>query len=355
MAVATTAATPEVAAHRGDLPPAPPARRGAARQVAVLVTAVVALVASVAASMSLGAVDVPLGTVMDALRGTAPDGPLKEIVLQLRLPRTVSAIFVGAGLGVAGALLQGALANPLAAPDVIGVTGGAAFGAMLVMLAFPGAMALLPLGALAFGLLAAAIVFTIAWAGVNRGSISRLILAGIAISALFGAGTMTLMTMYPDRVQSAIFWMAGGITSTGWEDMSAVWPYFAIGFAIALVMPRALDRLALGDDVAASLGSRPAVIRLTAGIGAAFLAASAAAIAGLVTFIGLVIPHLVRMAGGTSRHGFVVPASAISGAALLTAGDTLARVVLAPRELPVGPFMVVLGVPLFLWLLRKAT
>ncbi|MFA9271295.1 iron ABC transporter permease [Svornostia abyssi] len=333
-------------------PPVRPARRFA-RQGAVLACATFALVASVAASMSLGAVDVPLGTVIDALRGTAEEGPLKEIVTQLRLPRTVSAIFVGAGLGVAGALLQGALANPLASPDVIGVTGGSAFGAMLVLLAFPGSIALLPVGALAFGLLASAIVFGIAWTGVNRGGIQRLILAGIAISALFGAGTMTLMTAYPDRVQSAVFWMAGGITTTGWEDMRAVWPYFAAGFAITLAMPRALDRLSLGDDVAASLGSRPAVIRLVAGLAAALLAASAAAIAGLLTFIGLVIPHLVRMAGGTSRHGFVIPASAVAGAALLVTGDTLARVILAPRELPVGPFMVVLGVPLFLWLLRR--
>lgn len=334
--------------------PVRPARRFA-RQGAVLAFAAVALVVSVVASMSLGAVDVPLSNVIDALRGTAEEGPLKEIVLQLRLPRTVSAIFVGAGLGVAGALLQGALANPLASPDVIGVTGGSAFGAMLVLLAFPGSIALLPVGALVFGLLASAIVFGIAWSGVNRGGIQRLILAGIAISALFGAGTMTLMTAYPDRVQSAVFWMAGGITTTGWEDMRAVWPYFAAGFAITLAMPRALDRLSLGDDVAASLGSRPAVIRLAAGLAAALLAASAAAIAGLLTFIGLVVPHLVRMAGGTSRHGFVIPASAVAGAALLVTGDTLARVILAPRELPVGPFMVVLGVPLFLWLLRRQT
>ncbi|MBJ7329731.1 MAG: iron ABC transporter permease, partial [Solirubrobacteraceae bacterium] len=262
-----------------------------ARQTAVLAAALLALVAGIAASMSLGAVDVPIGQVWDALWGSADEGPLKEIVLQLRLPRTVSAIVVGAALGVAGALLQGALANPLASPDVIGVTGGAAFGAMLVLLAFPASIALLPVGALVFGLIAAGIVFGIAFTGVNRGGIGRLILAGIAITALFNAGTMTLMTAYPDRVQSAIFWMAGGITSTGWEDMSVTWPYFAVGFAITLTLPRALDRLALGDDVAASLGSRPAMIRLIAGLAAALLASAGAAIAGLLTFIGLVVPH----------------------------------------------------------------
>ena len=145
----------------------------------------VALVAAAAASMVVGAVHVPLHDIWRSLTGPAQPGPLKQIVTELRLPRTVSAAIVGAALGVAGALLQGALANPLASPDVIGVTGGSAFGAMLVLLAFPSSIALLPVGALAFGLLAAAIVLAIAWSGPNSGGIARLILAGIAISALF--------------------------------------------------------------------------------------------------------------------------------------------------------------------------
>jgi iron complex transport system permease protein len=131
-------------------------------------------------------------------------------------------------------------------------------------------------------------------------------------------------------------------------------PYFAVGFVIAVCLIRPLDRLALGDDVAASLGTRPRVIRLTAGASAALLAAASAAIAGLLGFLGLVVPHVVRMAGGTASHGFVVPVSALGGAAMLVAGDTLARTAKPPLELPVGPFMLVIGVPMFLWLLRKA-
>jgi iron complex transport system permease protein len=159
---------------------------------------------------------------------------------------------------------------------------------------------------------------------------------------------------YSDRVQSAIFWLAGGLTSEGWRSLEVVWPYMAVGFGLALLLMRPLDRLALGDDVAASLGGRPQRVRLTAAVAAALLASSAAALAGLLGFLGLVIPHLVRLAGGTSSHRFVIPASAVAGAGLLVAGDTLSRVVLAPIELPVGPLMVVLGVPLFLWLLREA-
>jgi iron complex transport system permease protein len=326
-----------------------------ARQSLVVLVAGAVLLLAAAASMTLGAVHVPLHDVISSLTGNAQDGPLKEIVVGLRLPRTVEATVVGAALGVAGALLQGALANPLASPDVIGVTGGASFGAMLVLLAFPGAIALLPVGALVFGLIAAALVFAVAWTGPNAGSIGRLILAGIAISALFTAGMTSLMSAYPDRVQSAVFWLAGGLSSDGWAQMKVIWPYLAVGFLLAVMLARPLDRLALGDEVAASLGARPRVIRLAAGVAAALLAASAAALAGVLTFLGLVIPHVVRLAGGSASHRFVIPASALAGAALLLAGDTLARVVLAPRELPVGPLMVVLGVPLFLWLLRRAT
>ncbi len=137
------------------------------------------------------------------------------------------------------------------------------------------------------------------------------------------------------------------------RSWSTIWPYFAAGFICAVFLIRPLDRLALGDDVAASLGSRPHLIRLGAAFAAALLAAASAAIAGLLGFLGLVVPHVVRMAGGTSSHTFVVPASALGGAALLAAGDTLARTLRAPIEMPVGPFMVVLGVPLFLWLLRR--
>lgn len=316
--------------------------------------AVAAAVAAATASLALGAVDVPLGEVVDALTGSLGEGPSRQIVLELRLPRTVEAAAVGAALGVAGALLQGALGNPLASPDVIGVTGGAGFGAVLILVVLPGSIALLPVGALAFGLLAAGLVFAIAWVGPNAGGAGRLILAGIAVGALFGAATTAVLTAYPDRVQSALFFIAGGLSSDGWRELAVVWPYFAVGFGVAACLIRPLDRLALGDDVAASLGARPRSIRLLAGVGAALLAAAAAAIAGLLGFLGLVVPHVVRLAGGTSSQAFVVPLSAIAGGALLMAGDTLARTVKAPIELPVGPFMVAIGVPLFLLLLRRA-
>ncbi|HST39263.1 MAG TPA: iron ABC transporter permease [Conexibacter sp.] len=325
------------------------------RQTLVAVIAAVALVAAAIGSLTLGAVHVPLSNVIDALTGQAQDGPLKTIILDLRLPRMIEAFVVGAALGVAGTLLQGALANPLASPDVMGVTGGASFGAILILIVLPDQIALLPIGALAFGLLAAGLVFAIGATGAGGGGAGRLILAGIAMTAAFQAGTTSMMAAFPDRVQSAIFWLAGGLTSNGWRNLEVTWPYLAVGFGFAIALARPLDRLSLGDDVAASLGSRPRVIRLTAAIAAAMLAACAAAIAGLVTFLGLFIPHVVRMASGTTSNTYVVPVSALSGAALMMVGDTLARTVAAPIELPVGPLMVLLGVPLFLYLLRRQT
>lgn len=325
-----------------------------ARRSLVLAALLVALVAATAASLALGAVEVPVADVLDVLFGAGGSATDRQIVETLRLPRTVEALVVGAALAVAGAVLQGALGNPLASPDVIGVTGGAGFGAILVIIAFPGSIALLPVSALFFGLLAATLVFVFAWTGRNRGSTGKVILAGIAMLSLFTAGTTGLLAAFPERAPSAIFFIAGGLTSSGWEEIETVWPYFAVGFVFALFLVRPLDRLALGDDVAASLGSRPRAIRLGAGIAAALLAAASAAIAGLLGFLGLVVPHVVRMAGGTSSNTFVIPASAIGGAALLAAGDTLARTLRAPIEMPVGPFMVLLGVPLFLWLLRRA-
>lgn len=325
-----------------------------ARKSAVVVALLLLLAAAFIAAIGLGAVRIPFDEVLSALFGGDAPTTVEKIVLDLRLPRAVEAVTVGAALGVAGALLQGALNNPLASPDIVGVTGGAGFGAVLILVLFPAQVALLPIGALVFGLIAAALVFTVAWTGTSRGTVTKLILGGIAIGALFGAATTAILTAYPDRVPSVLFFIAGGLTSDGWHDLKAVMPYFVVGFIAAVALIRPLDRLALGDEVAASLGTRPQLIRLGAGIAAALLAAAAASLAGLLAFLGLVVPHLIRMAAGTASNTYVIPVSGLGGATLLLIGDTIARVIAAPTELPVGPFMVLLGVPMFLYLLRKA-
>ena len=196
------------------------------------------------------------------------------------------------------AVLLGALSSPLASPDIVGGTGGAGFGAGMFLFLCPAQVALLPIGALVFGLIAAAMVFAFAWSGANRGSVSKLILAGIAIGAMFGAGTTAILTAYPDRVPSVLFFIAGSLPSDGWGDLRAVWPYFAVGFVIAIGLLRPLDRLSLGDEVAASPGTRPRTIRLLAGVAAALPAAPAASIAGLPALLGRGGPAALPVAGG---------------------------------------------------------
>ena len=188
-----------------------------------------ALLAATGASLALGAVKLPLAEVLEILLGKGGSGPNHQIVESLRLPRTVEALVVGAALGTAGAVLQGALANPLASPDVIGVTGGAGFGAILILIAFPAQIALVPVAALFFGLLAAALVFGFAWSGRNRGSTGKIILAGIAMLSLFTAGTTGLLASFPERAPSALFFIAGGLTNAGFSLQGADFPSGMVG------------------------------------------------------------------------------------------------------------------------------
>lgn len=336
-------------------PPPPPTPWSASlvsvRRHAVIGGGAVALALAGLASLALGAVALAPGEVVAALAGNA-DATAETIVRDVRLPRTLLAAAVGAALGVAGALLQGALANPLAAPDVIGVTAGAAFGAVAVLLAAPDASPLLPAAALGGGLAAAALVFALAWPGARGDATLRIVLAGIAVAALFTAATTALMVWRSDRVASAVVWLAGGFVGRGWGHLEMAAPYLAIGGLAALLLARPLDLLALGDDLSASLGGRPVRTRLAATAAAALLAAAAAAVAGLLGFLGLVVPHAARLLGGPG-HRYLVVASALLGAALLVAADTVARIAIAPSELPVGVLTVALGVPLFLHLLRR--
>lgn len=324
-----------------------------ARQRLVVASAIVALIGGTLASLGLGSVAIPPGEVLAALGG-GENGAVATIVFDVRLPRTLLAIAVGAALGLAGVLLQGALANPLAAPDVIGVTAGAAFGAVVVLLVAPEASPLLPAAALAGGLVATGLVFVLAWPGARGAGALRIVLAGIAVGALFTAATTWVLVARSDRVAAAVLWLAGGFVGRGWEHLQMAGPYLLAGGLAAVTLTRRLDLLALGDDVSAALGGRPVSTRLAATAVAALLAGAAAAIAGLLGFLGLVVPHMARLLGGPG-HRYLIVAAPLLGAALLVGADTFARTIIAPEELPVGVLTVALGVPLFLHLLRRHT
>lgn len=320
--------------------------------------AAAALLVAATISISAGSTKIPLADVFNSLPVVGSgevSAAHQKIISSLRLPRAVTAIAVGASLAVAGALLQASLTNPLASPEVTGVTAGSGFGAMIILLAVPDKVALVPMFALVFGLLASLITFSIAASSKRRSGITELILAGMAVGAIFAAATTLLMTAYADRVSTAIFFIAGHLGFDGWTVLKVAWPYLALGLVGAIFLIKPLNNLALGDEVAQSLGLRPARIRLAAAAIASLLAAASASLAGLLGFVGLIVPHLIRLAGGSSNNSYVIPVSAVAGAAVLLLADTIGRTVAAPMELPAGPFMVLLGVPFFLYLMRKAT
>lgn len=273
-----------------------------------------------------------------------------RIVYLIRMPRVFCGILAGTNLALAGCILQGILRNPLADPGIIGVTAGAGLFAMVIMIILPEITNLVPIAAFAGAMVAVAIVFTLSWQrGVQP---LRMILAGVAVAAFFGGTQTALMVFYSDRIQSAINWMAGGFQGASWSHVSMILPYTLLGLAAVFFISRWLNALQLGEDTARSIGLPVEKIRFVLLILAALLAASAVSVAGMLGFVGLVIPHMVRLVTG-SDFDYLLPCSAIWGAAFVSMTDSAARLALAPVEVPVGVFMSFFGAPFFLYLLKK--
>jgi len=297
-----------------------------------------------AASLSLSEV---LGVVMER-----SDSPASRIVWDIRMPRALLAALVGMNLAISGTLLQGIMRNPLAAPDIIGVTAGAGLGATAMLVLTQGLPTLLPIVAFVGAMVAALVVYTISWQpGVGTSPV-RMVLAGIAVNVMLGAFTSFLMVAFGDRVQQVVFWMSGNLVDSSWTKVRLILPYSLVGLVAALLLIRPLNLLQLGEEVATGLGIHVERTRLIAMAAAALLAASAVSVAGLVGFVGLVIPHLMRMLTG-HQHGRLLPAACAAGAGLLVWADLAARNVLAPAELPVGILTALLGGPYFIFLLYR--
>lgn len=276
------------------------------------------------------------------------------IVLDIRLPRALLAALVGAGLATAGALLQALLQNPLADPYVLGISGGAALGGVLA-LALGGAWlggALVPAVAFAGALAASLLLYAVAAAG-GRAPAHSLLLTGVVFNA-FASSLIVFATSATDlaRVAGVFLWLIGSIRLVEPALLSGVAVLFGVGLAIALRFAYALNLLAQGDETATHLGVDVPATRRWILAGTALMIGASVAVSGLIGFVGLIVPHLLRLSLG-SDHRLLVPASALAGAAFLLVADTLARVVLAPTELPVGALTSLVGGPLFLVLLRR--
>jgi len=299
--------------------------------------------------ISLGSLRIGLVDVIKAIFFES-EGLNHAIIYNVRLPRNLIAALVGINLALAGVTLQGVMNNPLADPGIIGISSGAALMAFVIMILFPNYAYLVPIGAFIGALCTTMLIYSLAWK--NGISPVRLILSGVAVSAFLGAGINILMTFYPERVTGGLSFMIGGLSGKTWPDMSLIWPYTLISGTLCVFLSHQINMLQLGDEVATGLGVRVERMRTFFIILSALLAASAVSVAGLLGFVGLIVPHIARLLVG-SDYRYLYPATIGLGGAVLVGCDTLARMLFDPIELPVGIIMAVLGAPFFLYLLRE--
>ena len=304
--------------------------------------------AVVALALTVGSVDIGPAAVWRALLGDGSD-PSATVVRELRLPRAIAAFAVGGLLAVAGALMQVLLRNPLADPYVLGLSGGAACGALAALLV--GAAALVTPAAFAGAGVSTLLVFGLA-RGSGTWAPTRLLLTGIVVAAGWGALIMLMLALAPDaQVRGMLFWLIGDLSGATHGGRALV--ALAVVLAIALPFARDATLLARGEATAATLGVPVRTVTFALHALAAAATAVAVTVAGSVGFVGLVVPHAVRLVIGNDQR-FLLPASALAGGALLVVADTLARTIVAPAQLPVGVLTALAGVPLFLWLLRRS-
>lgn len=301
-------------------------------------------------SISMGSVYIsPLETIQTIF--TRSEEMATTIIWDLRIPRVAMAAIVGVNLALSGALLQAVMRNPLADPGLTGVSSGASVTVLAIMLVFPNFTSFVPIAAMIGGTIAVAIVYALAW---KKNTISpvRIILAGVAVNAIFGGITGLLSILYSDRLPAALQWMNGSLGGKGMGDVAVLLPYSMIGWVLALFCIRSANLLSLGEKVASNLGENTNRIRILLSLVAVYLAAVSVSIVGLLGFVGLVVPHMARLIVGTN-YRFVIPMSMVLGAVILVIADTIGRTLFAPLDLPAGIIMAMVGGPYFLYLMRK--
>jgi len=302
-------------------------------------------------SVCFGAVPIRPGQLVDILLGNAhPESPAYRIVMHVRLPRTAAAILAGAALAVAGAIIQAVLNNALASPNIIGVNSGAGLAALLCAVLLPHAPYLLPMGAFLGALATALLIYAVAMrTGASRITI---VLTGVALGSILSAGIDALTIARPEAVVGATGFLLGGLSGVSAANLKFASGYILAGLVAAGLLSHEMNVLTLGEDTAATLGLHVKRYRFFLIVIAAVLAGAAVSFAGLLGFVGLLVPHGVRLLIGTD-HRYLIPSCALCGAAFVTACDILARLLFAPYELPVGILLSFLGGPFFLYLLLK--
>jgi iron complex transport system permease protein len=337
--------------------------QGARLGIGAVATAVLSIIVVTIAGLTIGPVDISSGDVfrelLDGLPFVEADSGLsathKAIVNQIRLPRVVLGLMVGATLSLSGAAYQGAFRNPLADPYLLGIAAGAGLGATIAITEGlgdgVGFFDPIPLAAFAGALIAVWISYAAGHLG-GRTTVS-LILAGVAVASFLTAAQTYVLQANSDLIREVYTWILGRIGTSGWNEPALLAPYFFVTVAVVLRYGRALDILAVGDEEAASLGVNPGRVRLIVVLAASLGAAAAVAVTGLIGFVGIIVPHTVRLAFGASNR-VVLPLSVLFGAAFMVAADLLARTALEPAELPIGVVTAFIGAPFFALVLRTS-
>jgi iron complex transport system permease protein len=311
------------------------------------------IVVSLAAGVGIGPVRIPFRNLVPLLLGQDQTSPHSVILREIRLPRVLLGLVTGYALALSGGTMQGLFRNPLASPYLLGIASGASAGAALVILTGAQKAFLLPLGAFAGGALAVWIVYRLSKEREGRTSTYTLLLAGVAVGALFSAVTSFLIfeSAGSERMSEIIFWTMGGLTRGGWTALYILLPVVSVSSLVILLLARDLNALALGEEGAFHLGVPPERTKRLLLVSATLLTSATVAFAGTIGFVGLIVPHILRLVLGPD-HRVLLPASGIAGGAFLILSDIAARTVLSPAELPVGVITAFLGGPFFLYLLK---
>jgi iron complex transport system permease protein len=322
------------------------------RRALATAAAIAALLVAILLSLAVGARSIPPSQVIDALlHGGHSDAA--EVIRNMRVPRTLIGLMVGAALALAGTVLQGITRNPIADPGILGISQGASVGVVLAI-AFAGIHTLTGYVWFAFtgAAIASVAVYAIASRGRGGATPVKLALGGAAINALLVSVTMAVLTTKASALDEFRFWQVGSIAGREADVAQQVWPFLLVGTVLVLSVARGLDALALGEDVAKGLGQKVATVRIVGGIGATVLTGVGVAAAGPIAFIGLAVPHIARAIVG-SDHRWVLPMAALIGPVMLLVSDVVGRIVFPPGEVPAGVMTALIGVPFLVTLVRR--
>ncbi|WNI23267.1 iron ABC transporter permease [Streptomyces sp. ITFR-16] len=322
------------------------------RRALATAAAVAALLVAVLLSLAVGARTIAPSAVLDALlHGGHSDAA--EVIRNMRVPRTLIGLMVGAALALAGTVLQGITRNPIADPGILGISQGASVGVVLAI-AYVGVHTLTGYVWFAFAGAAVASVAVYAVASGGRGGATpvKLALGGAAINALLVSVTMAVLTTKASALDEFRFWQVGSIAGRESQVAQQIWPFLLVGTVLVLSVARGLDALALGEDMAKGLGQKIATVRIVGGVGATVLTGAGVAAAGPIAFIGLAVPHIARAIVG-SDHRWVLPMAALIGPVMLLVSDVVGRVVFPPSEVPAGVMTALIGVPFLVTLVRR--